>query len=221
MKPASIHHVNLCQRFKVDPEFVVASKLVVASVFNVILKSELAVKVQVALDLISATAEISIRTTMSHGQSAHGGEGKAGDNPMLNAVNCNQLQFRMKARFRKRGVWSLVAASRSRPADPSPGADSETRDAQYKLQEKWDNDRGFAAADLVLSLDDTQQVHVDGIDDDPVAMLSSLDAARSEEARHAYQRSRRSPFRQEAAGRDASVFPKPRQWLPPAFSRSP
>ena len=168
MKPASIHHVNLCQRFKVDPELGVASKLVVASVFNVILKSELAVEVQLALDSISVTARISIRTTMSHGQSPHGSEGKAANNPMLNAVNWKQ--FRMKARFRKRGVWSLVAASRSRPADPSPGADSETRDAQDKLQEKWDNDRGFAAADLVLSLDDTQQVHVDGIDDDPVAM---------------------------------------------------
>ena len=55
---------------------------------------------------------------------------------MLNAVNWNQWQFRMKARFRKRGVWSLVDGSRHRPSDPPSDANLETKDAQYKLQEK-------------------------------------------------------------------------------------
>ena len=61
---------------------------------------------------------------------------------MVNAVNWNQRQFRMKARFRKRGVWSPVDGSRHRPSD----------------------------GDLMLSLDDIQQVHVDGTGDDPVAI---------------------------------------------------
>lgn len=77
---------------------------------------------------------------------------------MLNAINWNQWQFRMKARFRKRGVRSLVDGSRHRPSDTPSDADLETRNAQYKPQEKWDNDKAFAAGDLVLSVDDTQQV---------------------------------------------------------------
>ena len=73
---------------------------------------------------------------MSHGQAAHDGKKKAGDIPMLNAINWNQWQFRMKARFRKRGVRSLVDGSRHRPSDTPSDADLETRNAQYKLQEK-------------------------------------------------------------------------------------
>ena len=71
----------------------------------------------------------------------------------------------MEARFRKRGVWY-----------PPSDANLETKDAQYKLEEKWDKDAAFAAGDLVLSLDDTQQVHVDGIDGDTVAMWKALSA---------------------------------------------
>lgn len=101
---------------------------------------------------------------------------KASDSiPKLNETNYAAWKLRITARLRKKNLYGLVSATRPRPS-PSPAtAEGSVRAAALEKIEAWDKDQESAAGEIALALDDSQLVHIDGIDGDPVAMWTKLE----------------------------------------------
>ncbi|KAH7919991.1 hypothetical protein BV22DRAFT_1022050, partial [Leucogyrophana mollusca] len=68
----------------------------------------------------------------------------------------------MKAHLRTKGLWLLVSGKEKRPA---PGDDK---------QATWDAKADKAAGELYLGLSPEQRIHIDAVQDDPIAVWSTL-----------------------------------------------
>ena len=80
----------------------------------------------------------------------------------LNETNYTTWSKEMAAKLRKKGLWRLVAGERSKPDPLEAGYDS------------WLEDSEKAAGDIYLCLDPQQRVHIEGLEDDPISMWSTL-----------------------------------------------
>ncbi|KAH7917341.1 hypothetical protein BV22DRAFT_1026535, partial [Leucogyrophana mollusca] len=68
----------------------------------------------------------------------------------------------MKAHLRTKGLWLLVSGKEKRPAS---GDDK---------QATWDAKADKAAGELYLGLSPEQRIHIDAVQDDPIAVWSTL-----------------------------------------------
>ena len=69
----------------------------------------------------------------------------------------------MKALLRSKGLWRLVDAKETRPADNTDGA-----------QDKWDAKADKAAGEIMLNIEADQRVHIRSTQDNPVAAWKAL-----------------------------------------------
>ena len=87
----------------------------------------------------------------------------------LNEYNYNQWHKNMPARLHKRACWRHVKDEVKEPT----GSDA----ASLTKVDEWKKQMDIAAGELWSCIDESQQIHVDGKEDDPVAMWKALEAA--------------------------------------------
>ena len=80
---------------------------------------------------------------------------------MLSDSNYHDLAFNITARLCSKGLWMLVNGKKKHP---TASAD----------QEKWDLGQEMAAGLIASTLEPGQQVHIQGLEDDPVKMWEAL-----------------------------------------------
>ena len=84
-------------------------------------------------------------------------------------TNYNQWSGQMKAWLRANTLWSIVSGQKQRPS-------AQSSDLDRAMQETWDEKASSAAGWIYLMVSDEQTVHLEGKEDDPVAMWKALEA---------------------------------------------
>jgi hypothetical protein len=87
--------------------------------------------------------------------------GKGPELEKLSSANYNDWSVEMEAWLRAQGVWNIVAGISTIPSDSDK-------------REEWEMKASKASGWIVLYVDKSQRVHLDGIRDDPVKMWKKL-----------------------------------------------
>jgi hypothetical protein len=87
----------------------------------------------------------------------------------LNEYNYNQWHKNMAARLRKRACWRHVKGELKEPTGTDAAALATIND--------WRKQMDIAAGEIWSCIDESQQIHVEGKEDDPVEMWKALEGA--------------------------------------------